>query len=168
MNVTVRLAGPDDMAEVRRLCWAYRDVLVERSQTRPAIVEHYYAKEDFTALMDRLPQIHARPKGAVFVAETFADIIGCAMTHPIDADTCEIKRLYVDPNVRGSGAAFALINAAKTQSKADGYTRMVLDSMIWLDEAVRLYDRLGFMECAPYYDPDPAFVDLLIFREIRL
>lgn len=171
MSASVRLARPDDMAEVRQLCWAYRDVLVERSKARPSIVEHYYSEPVYTDLMERLPDIHARPDGAIFVAETngiIGEIIGCAMTHRIDAETREIKRLYVNAHARGSGAATALINAAKAQSKADGYRRMVLDSMIWLDEAVRLYDRLGFTECAPYYEPDPAYLDLLIFREIAL
>jgi GNAT superfamily N-acetyltransferase len=168
MSVTVRMAGQDDMTEVRRLCWAYRDVLVERSSTRPDLVDHYYAVPDYEALMGRLDQVHARPDGAIFVAELNGEIIGCGMTHRIDAKTCEIKRLYVDPKARGHGAAKELIAHSKTQAVTDGYTRMVLDSMIWLPEAIQLYDRLGFTPCPPYYEPDPDLLDLLIFREIAL
>jgi GNAT superfamily N-acetyltransferase len=159
------MAGPEDIAEVRRLCWAYRDVLVERSAARPAIVDHYYAVPDYEALMGRLEQVHARPDGAIFVAELDRSVIGCAMTHRIDTETCEIKRLYVDPKARGHGAAKDLIAVSQRQALMDGYSRMVLDSMIWLPEAVQLYDGLGFTPCPPYYEPDPAYLDLLIFRE---
>lgn len=166
--LTVRPATPQDLPAIQALCWDYRALLVQAASARPEIVEAYYAEADYAALMDALPQKHARPDGEMFVAELGGAVVGCGMTHRIDATTSEIKRVFTAPKARGYGAATGIIRAAMAQAKTDGYTRMVLDSMVTLEDAVRLYDGMGFTPCAPYYAPDPRFTDLLIFREIDL
>ncbi len=165
---SIRVAAAADLPAVQALCWDYRAVLVEAAAPRPEIVEAYYAKADYSALMAVLPRKHARPDGEMFVAKLGGHIVGCGMTHRINATTSEIKRVFTAPEARGSGAATGIIRAAMAQAKADGYTRLVLDSIVTLTDAVRLYDSMGFTPCTPYYDPDPRFVDLLVFREIAL
>lgn len=161
----IRPATEADMQAVRQLCWDYRAVLVARAATRPAIVEAYYAEADYASLLDTLPQKHASPDGAILVAEAQGTVIGCAMIHRIDATTCEIKRVFVAPIGRGKGAAKALVKASMEAGRVAGYSRMVLDTMIWLHEAVRLYEGMGFSPAAPYYDLDPRFADLIVFME---
>lgn len=167
-KVIVRQASDGDMGDVQRLCWDYRAVLAEVTAPRPDIIDFYYAETDYAALMHALPQKHARPHGAIFVAELDGAVVGCGMTHRIDAASSEIKRVFVNPAARGHGVASQIVEAAKAQAKADGYRRMVLDSIIWLADAVRLYDHLGFTPCPPYYAPDPRLDGLIIFREIAL
>ncbi|MEZ5716014.1 MAG: GNAT family N-acetyltransferase [Paracoccaceae bacterium] len=156
-------ASPADHAALRTLCRAYRDSLVRRATPCPDIVETYYAEEAYEALLTQLPEKHARPDGALFLALLDEVPIGCGMTHRIDATTCEIKRVYTAPAARGHGAATALVTAAMEQARADGYGRMVLDTMAWLSEAIALYTRLGFTECAPFYTPEPRFARHLRF-----
>ena len=164
MTVNVRPATPADMDDVARLCWAYRDVLVERSEGLPPVVEAYYAKDAYATLMADLPRIHARPKGDILIAVQDDAVVGCAMYYPLaEPGTTEVKRLYVDPVARGTGAGRTLLQDAMKRAKADGYTRMVLDTISPLTEAIALYDRMGFKPCAPYYDPDPDFVEYLRF-----
>lgn len=76
----IRLATPDDMGAVRDLCRAYRSVLIDRSRHVPAFVDTYYGEADFEDLLTRLPDIHARPKGAILVHGTQGHVTGCAMT----------------------------------------------------------------------------------------
>ena len=165
MNVSVRQANEHDLATVRQLCWAYRDLLAERLSTRPEVLDAYYSEAKYRQLMDALPELHARPDGVILVAELEGAVVGCGMTHRIDATTCEIKRVFVDASARGAGAGKTLVQAAMAQSQADGYTRMVLDTIIWLPEAARLYEWMGFVPTAPYYDPDPEVLDLMLFME---
>jgi len=161
----VRDAGAADMEAVRQLCWDYRAVLVERAATRPAIVDAYYAKADYGDLLASLPEKHASPDGAIVVAEVAGAVIGCAMIHRIDATTCEIKRVFVAPEGRGKGAATAMVRACMARGRDAGYTRMVLDTMVWLHEATHLYKGMGFTPADAYYELDPKFADLIVFME---
>lgn len=155
MALSIRLADSGDMPDVASLCRAYRETLIARSEDTPAFVARYYAAGAFEALLKELPQKHARPDGAIFLACDGDLPVGCAMTHRIDGETCEIKRVYVAPEARGLGAGRALFEAAMDQARADGYGRMVLDTFHTLTEAIALYGKLGFTEAAPFYPPDP-------------
>ena len=64
----------------------------------------------------------------------------------IDADTCEMKRMYVCPEYHGRGSAVLFGEAARTE----GYSVMRLDTSIRQAEVQALYRRLGFREAAPY------------------
>lgn len=163
----VRSATPSDTADVARLCWAYRGVLVDRMASIPGILDQYYAEPDYAALIDKLPQIHARPRGDILLAVTDHPV-GCAMYYPISDHETEIKRIYVDPKARGLGAGRALISAAMDRAAADGYTRMVLDTVDTLTEAMTLYSAMGFAPCAPFYTPAPEFAPRLRFYDIPI
>ena len=164
MTVQIRSATSDDMARVGALCWSYRDLLLERSAGLPPLVDTYYAADTYTDLIDDLPRIHARPKGDILLAVLNDAVIGCAMYYPLaEIGTCEIKRVFVDPAGRGTGAGRALMVAAMDGARADGYTRVVLDTIAPLKEAIGLYERLGFKPCAPFYEPEPAFEPYLRF-----
>ncbi|MEL6620470.1 MAG: GNAT family N-acetyltransferase [Pseudomonadota bacterium] len=168
-DLTIRRATLQDMDDVARLCWAYRDVLVARSTDLPAhMIDTYYAREDYGRLLSDLPRIHARPKGDIIVAETGGQTVGCAMYYPINATTTEIKRVFVDAAARGLGAGRALMRDGMARARADGYSRMVLDTMVNLTEAIALYEALGFAPCAPYYQADPELLPYLRFYDIPL
>ena len=158
-----RLAGPGDMAAVRDLCRAYRDVLIARSRDVPAFVETYYGAEAFERLLEDLPRLHAPPEGAVFVAEARDRVVGCAMIHRVAPGVAEIKRVYVDPDARGTGAGRLLFEAAMAEARGRGYARMVLDTFHTLTEAIALYGKLGFEPIPPFYDPDPDLLPYLRF-----
>jgi len=156
---TIRAATPADMEDVARLCWAYRALLIEREAGLPPMTAAFYPEDTYRTLIEDLPRIHARPRGDILVADLDGTVIGCAMYYPLALDgVTEIKRVYVDPAARGTGAGRRLIEDAMARARADGYTRMVLDTMAPLTEAIALYQRLGFAPCDPYYDVPPDFL----------
>lgn len=167
MAVTIRPARfPDDAQALARLCWGYRDLLAARCVATPAIVDTYYARGSYGALIDDLPRLHARPAGEILLADLDGAVVGCAMYYPLSLPaTCEIKRVFVDDSARGHGAGKALMHAAMQRARADRYDRMVLDTMYLLTEAIALYETLGFAPCAPFYAPDPAFAPILRFYD---
>ena len=165
-DVQVRPArSPEDLDAVRRLCWAYRDVLLERTADHPALLDYYYAFPTYQKLVDELPGKHVPPDGDIFVAAQDDMIIGCGMTHRIDADTCEIKRVYVAPSGRGKGVAQALCTTAMNAARQAGYKRMVLDTMVTLPEAMSLYENMGFTNTMAYHDLPTPFTGLVVFYE---
>ena len=164
-EVTVRAADwSRDGAAIARLCWAYRALLVARTARFPTIVEDYYAEADYARLIEALPRIHARPSGDILVAEAGGAVVGCGMYYGLDLPgICEIKRVYVDDAARGVGAGRALMAEAMARAAADGYRRMVLDTMVDLTEAIALYGRLGFSPADPFYNLDPKYRDAIRF-----
>ncbi|MEM6372902.1 MAG: GNAT family N-acetyltransferase [Pseudomonadota bacterium] len=163
-DLTIRPGVPADIKDIARLCWAYRALLVARSTDMPPIVDRYYAADTYEAMIADLPRIHARPKGDILLAELDGAVVGCAMYYPLATPgETEIKRVYVDPAARGTGAGRALMQAAMEGARRDGYDRAVLDTIAPLTEAIALYHRLGFQPCAPFYEPDPEFAPFLRF-----
>jgi GNAT superfamily N-acetyltransferase len=166
VTVVVRLAeGEADLAVVRDLCWRYRDLLAERTRDIPELLDYYYAVPVYRTLLNALPQKHARPKGAILVADIGGWTAACGMTLEIAPAVTEIKRVYVDEAARGRGVARTLCEAAMAQARSDGFRVMKLDTMRRLPEAVRLYEGMGFVPCPPYHDPPEAIRDGILFFE---
>jgi len=100
-----------------------------------------------------LPGQYAPPLGALLLARA-ADgaTIGCVAVRPLERPiSCELKRLYVRPAGRGSGAGRALMNTAISFAAEAGYREMLLDSLPTMKEAIGLYCSLGFREVEPYW-----------------
>jgi ribosomal protein S18 acetylase RimI-like enzyme len=83
---------------------------------------------------------------------------GCVGVRPLDAETAEMKRLYVRPQARGTGLGRRLAEKAIAAAREKGYRRIVLDTIAGkMDSAIALYRKLGFREIAPYYhNPIPG------------
>src|SRR6266850_1947784 len=101
-----------------------------------------------------LPGEYAPPAGRLFLALDALSSAGCVALRPLDADTAEIKRLYVRTAYRGQGLGRAIAAARQT-----GCRRMVLDTLPMMSEAIALYRSLDFKEVAPYLAaPTPGAV----------
>ena len=65
--------------------------------------------------------------------------------------SCELKRLYVSGEGRGLGVGEALSRAIIEKAARIGYQAAFMDIVPSMKAALRLYEKLGFIECAPYY-----------------
>jgi GNAT superfamily N-acetyltransferase len=123
---------------------------------------------DMAAEMRLLADRYVAPAAALLIARDETGAVGCVLVKPLDATTAEIKRLYVVPAARRSGAGRALMEAAIEFARGRGSARVVLDTeRDLLAGAYRLYRCLGFEICAPYADADyatPTFMELRFDR----
>ncbi|MFC5889593.1 GNAT family N-acetyltransferase [Kitasatospora sp. CM 4170] len=86
--------------------------------------------------------------------------VGCCAVQPITLETCELKRMFVSPAVRGEGAAGALLTAAEQLARELGGRWMRLETGVRQPAAIRLYERSGYRMIANYppHEQDPLSV----------
>jgi putative acetyltransferase len=107
--------------------------------------------QSFEQELDGLPGDYAPPDGRLLLAEYRGRLSGCVALHKLDSEVCEMKRLYLRPDLRGRGVGRALAEAVIAEARAVGYRKMRLDTVEpVMPNAVALYRRLGFVEIDPY------------------
>jgi putative acetyltransferase len=74
-------------------------------------------------------------------------IIGTYGLHRVDAMTCELRKMYLDPARRGRGHGKALLEHALATARELGFRRMTLETASVLEEAIALYRKYGFVPC---------------------
>jgi len=140
----VRIAaavGPRDIARVRALFEAYAASL--------AIDLSF---QDFAHELATLPGAYRPPAGRLLLAKAGPRSLGVVALRPLERDICEMKRLYVTAEARGTGLGRRLVEKAIAEARAMGYTALRLDTLPTMNAAIDLYRTLGFREIAPYRD----------------
>lgn len=83
-------------------------------------------------------------RGAFLVAYAGGEPMGCGGIRRLDADTAEIKRMYVAPLARGQGLGRALLAALEAEARGLGVRRIVLEAGDRQEAAMALYAGAGF------------------------
>lgn len=93
------------------------------------------------------PDDYLPPNGCLVIARDSAgDIVGCGMMKRLDAQTGELKRVFVTPDVRGTGTGRRLIEAREDAARRMGLKRLIADTLTPNVEMRSLYPKLGFVE----------------------
>jgi putative acetyltransferase len=88
--------------------------------------------------------------GAFMVAYRDGVPAGCGAVRLLDADTAEVKRMYVTPGARGQGVGRAVLAALEAEARRIGARRLLLETGIRQIAALRLYEGSGFCHIEPY------------------
>ena len=141
-------AGAQELEEVRSLFREYS-----------GLVSEALCFQGFDQELAELPGGYAPPAGALLIARDGGRAAGCVALRRLDAERCEMKRMYVRDAWRGTGLGRRLALAIVDEAKSRGYRRMVLDTLPKLTTAIALYRTLGFREVGPYLTcPTPGAV----------
>jgi putative acetyltransferase len=86
------------------------------------------------------------PTADAFLIARVDDLaIGCAAVRFLDAETAEVKRMYVAPTARGDGVGRRLLEELEAFARERGARRLVLETGPLQIEALALYERTGFV-----------------------
>jgi len=108
--------------------------------------------QDFEREVAELPGRYAPPPGRLLLGFVQGRALGCVAMRKLDAAACEMKRLYVRPEARGTGLGRRLAEQIVIEARECGYGTMRLDTVSTMRAAIALYRSLGFRETEPYCD----------------
>jgi ribosomal protein S18 acetylase RimI-like enzyme len=106
--------------------------------------------QDFDREMATFPAQYSPPNGRLLLAQHDKKIVGCVGLRDSGNGSCEMKRLYVQPDFRGQSMGRALAEAIIKEARDIGYMRMRLDTLPSMKAAIGLYKALGFKKTEPY------------------
>lgn len=86
----------------------------------------------------------AEGRGAFLVAWRDGEPVGCGAVRALDAETAELKRMYVAPAARGTGLGRRLVEALEAEARRLGVRRLVLETGTRQQAALALYRATGF------------------------
>jgi GNAT superfamily N-acetyltransferase len=82
--------------------------------------------------------------GAFVVARAGGRTVGCGAVRRLDAETAEVKRMFVKRAARGQGIGRLLLAALEGEALLLGARRLVLETGQRQPAALGLYERAGF------------------------
>ena len=120
--------------------------------------------QGFSDELAGLPGRYASPSGCLLIAMEAGAVIGAVAFRKVDDASCEAKRLYVAPAHRGRGISRRLMERLIAEARAVGYRRLVGDTMPVMQQALDLYERMGFVRS----EGDPGCTPGAIYIELAL
>src|SRR5688572_9610848 len=117
-----------------------RHTLAEFGANKPGTVY-------FDATTDSLYELCQKQGAAYFIALLNNEIVGGGGIYPTDglpADTCELVKMYLLPQARGTGLGKTLIEKSLNFASEAGYKNVYLETMPELKQAQKVYAKFGF------------------------
>ncbi|MFZ9242870.1 MAG: GNAT family N-acetyltransferase [Sediminibacterium sp.] len=136
-NIQIRPIEQKDNIDIAKVI---RGALEEFGANKPGTV--YY---DPTT--DALFELFNTPGSYYYIATIDNKVVGGAGIFPTEnlpKGTCELVKLYLHKDARGTGLGKQLLNTAMQWAKENGYTQVYLESMPELSKAVTIYENVGF------------------------
>ena len=143
-NTPITIRAEDPEAPAARACLAaYFTLLTQRI---PGVTMAHVPDPDPEAYAFRPPH------GAFLLAWSGDTPLACVSVKSVDANTGEVKRLWVSPAARGHGLARKMMTAIEDCARSSGKTSLRLDTNNGLPEAIQLYLSSGWSRIAPFSD----------------
>jgi len=117
-----------------------RNTLAEFGANKPGTVY-------FDASTDALYELFQKQGAVYFIATLDNEVVGGGGIYPTEglpADTCELVKMYLLPQARGTGLGRTLIEKSLNFAKETGYKNVYLETMPELKQALKVYARFGF------------------------
>jgi putative acetyltransferase len=106
--------------------------------------------------------------GHIFMAYMGHDAVGCVALIPMGNSIYELSKMAVLPQQRGLGIGRRLLEYTVAQAKAIGAASLFLGSNSKLENAVHLYESIGFQHVPPERLPPMLYTRANVFMEMSL
>jgi putative acetyltransferase len=133
----LRPIKPKDDAAVAAII---RTVMPEFGASGPGFAIH-------DAEVETMSASYSRSRHCYFVVERDGQVIGGGGIAPLiggDPSVCELRKMYFLKEARGHGLGEKLLRRLLASAKEAGYQLCYLETLSGMDQAQKLYERLGF------------------------
>lgn len=144
------LLAYDRPEEIKALFTEYTNMLIEGDGT----FKQYLEIQNYDNEILHLTEKYGLPQGRLYLVYCDGEPAGCVALRKIDDENCELKRLYVKPQFRGTGIGGMLAKRIIAEAKEIGYSHILLDTLPFLTAAIEMYKKLGFYNI-PKYNNSP-------------
>jgi putative acetyltransferase len=86
-------------------------------------------------------------RGVFLIARLEGRAVGCGAIRLLDDTTAEVKRMYVEPEMRGRSIGRKILNVLEAQALQMGVRRLVLETGVHQHAAIALYVHAGYAQC---------------------
>jgi GNAT superfamily N-acetyltransferase len=160
--------SPEHFNQVRNLIRAFVNWHRQRHSDDIELIDEYFDPNAFEEELSTLPGKYSLPEGRLLLALYDGEPAGCIALRKIDTEACEMKRMFVYSHFQGKGIGHALAETLIREAKKTGYTSMKLDTSFRQEEALKLYQKMGFRRTNAYYQLPEKLKDWLVFMELKL
>lgn len=133
----IRPIRPEDDSAVAAII---REVMASFGATGPG-----YSSDD--PEVEAMSAAYDGARAAYFVLEEDGRVTGCGGIAPLagaDADTCELRKMFLLPAARGRGFGRQLLERCLAAARGRAYRRCYLETLSAMDAAQALYLKVGF------------------------
>ena len=167
----VRIAEATDAEDLRKAAALLRAFPEHQRQHYSANLDTVLRYFDPVAYEAEVSDLHAHygpPRGCVLLATVDGEAAGAVCLRSLDAETCEMKRLFVPVAYQRKGIAQALCTMLLDSARRKGYRVMCLDTGFFMTESQALYRKLGFTYTSAYQPVRAELRDQLVFMRSQL
>ena len=144
-------------------------MIAEIRERYPELDIHEFTSEhEYDDIRKKFPGEHVPPDGCLLLALSENKACGCVAVGRLTDDICEIRTLFVRPAFRGMGVGKKLVEASLNEARKFGYAYARLDTLAFMDSALKLYRSLGFYDIEPYRDISASLKRYICFLELKL
>ncbi len=154
-------------ADDPRLADIIRRVMTEHGAVGPgfAIVDPEVSamSDAYSGVAERPARYYVLDRGGVVIGGAgFAQLTGG------EPDTCELRKMYLEPSARGGGLGKRLLQHVLRAARDAGYRRCYLETMATMQRARALYESVGFTQlpgpqgCTGHYGCDAWYARSLL------
>lgn len=133
-HLNIRTANNEDTASIKKLVFG--------------VLEEFDLEPDPDTTDADLNDIEGNYLGRGGLFELIEDrqgsLKGTVGVFPVDSNTCELRKMYFAPEIRGSGLGKFILQRVINRAKELGFARMLLETSSKLPAAKRLYEGFGF------------------------
>lgn len=97
--------------------------------------------------LHHIEEIYLASGGEFVVAELQSRIIGMGALRRRDADTADVKRMRVHPDLQRKGVGQAILTQLEGRARELRYRRLGVDTTVAQTGARRFYEKNGYVEC---------------------
>jgi putative acetyltransferase len=153
--------------EIRSLC-AGDDMTAFRTLNEEWITRHFTLEAKDRETLGDPEKTILKKGGHVLMVYLGLEAVGCVALIPMGDGVYELSKMAVAPQFRGLGIGRKLLQHAIAQGRKMGARSLFLGSSKKLEDAVHLYESVGFRHVPPENIPPMPYVRADVFMEMAL